>query len=156
MFNRLTITTIIIAAVLLMVGCSGSGTAPTAPIEERAISTIESHHYTWGLWQFTADPVARTLDAVQLRTSNLHLNALPFLEPPVLVFLSLDSLEFNGNIIEADIGLRHPFLGLTEFSGFDVCGIFISNGSITGFDDPALRMAGEGDTRLLNPDGFTR
>jgi hypothetical protein len=81
---------------------------------------------------------------------------LPFLEPPPFVNLTLDSLEFNGNLIEADIGLRHPFLGLTEFTGFDVCGVFISNGSSTGFTDPDLVMAGSGDTRLLNPDGVTR
>jgi hypothetical protein len=42
------------------------------------------------------------------------------------------------------------------FTGFDVCGILISNGSISGFDDPALVMAGDGDTRLLNPDGYSR
>ncbi len=86
----------------------------------------------------------------------MHLNALPFLEPPALVFLSLETLQFNGDIIEADIGLRHPFLGLTEFTGFDVCGVLISNGSISGFDDSALVMAGGDDTYLMNPDGLTR
>ncbi len=97
-----------------------------------------------------------TLDVVPLREGNMHINVLPFLEPPPLVNLTLETLQFNGNLIEANIGLRHPFLGLTEFTGFDVCGTLISNGSVSGFQNPDLAMPGDGDTRLLNPDGFTR
>ncbi len=145
--------------VIFILGCSsGDGinvTTPDADIpQSRYVS--DSAHASWGLWQFAANLEAGTLDVVQLRTGNLHLNALPFLEPPPLVNLTLESVEFNGNIIETDIGLRHPFLGLNEFTGFDVCGIIITNGSVSGFDDPDLQMAGEGDTRLLNPDGFVR
>ncbi len=151
----LTIALIILA--LLFAGCSGNGGNTVAPEPVAAIegSSAASHQF-WGLWQFVADPAAQNLDVVQLRSPSMHLNALPFLEPPALVNLTLESLEFNGNIIEADIGLRHPFLGLTEFTGFDVCGLLITNGSVTGFSDSALRMAGAGDTRLLNPDGYTR
>lgn len=109
-----------------------------------------------GYWQGVIDPQAQTLDFVRLREGNFHLNALGFLEPPPLLNLTLESLEFNGNLLTADIGLRHPFLGLTEFSGFDVCGIFISGGSVSGFTDTDLVMTGEGDTRLLNPDGYSR
>ncbi len=136
--------------------CSGNGNIPTAPRGSiNTASSVNSHQF-WGLWQFVADPDAQTLDVIRLREGDFHLNALVFLEPPPLVNLTLESVQFNGNLIEADIGLRHPFLGLTEFTGFDVCGIFISNGSVTGFSNPHLRMAGEGDTRLLNPDGYAR
>jgi len=147
----------LIALPVIFGGCSGNnaGNPVTAAVTEKG-TLAAGNHYTWGLWQFTADPAAGTLDVIPLRAGNFHLNALPFLEPPVLVNLTLESLEFNGNIIDADIGLRHPFLGLTEFTGFDVCGVFIANGSVTGFDDPELCMAGDGDTRLLNPDGYTR
>jgi len=122
----------------------------------KSIEAASDSHLCWGLWQFTADPANETLDVMQMRTGNLHLNAMPFLEPPPSVYLTVESLQFNGNIIDTDIGLRHPFLGLDQFTGFDVCGILITNGSVTGFDDPDIRMAGTGDTRLLNPDGFTR
>ncbi len=147
------------AALIFSLGCSGgtdNTSAPLAPdtLAERATS-LQSHNLL-GLWQFTANPDAQTLDFTQLRIADLHLNALPFLEPPALLFLSLESLEFNGNIIEAGIGLRHPFLGLTEFSGFDVCGILISDGSIGGFDNPDLLMPGPDDLHLANADGFTR
>jgi len=145
-------------AVILLCSCSGGiDTAPTATNATLADSnSSQSSHFFWGLWQFTAHPETGTLDIAQLREGNFHLNALHFLEPPPFVNLTLESLEFTGNIIDADIGLRHPFLGLTEFTGFDVCGIFITVGSITGFDDPSLRMAGQADTHLLNPDGYSR
>ena len=146
----------LILALVLGLGCSGGG-SPTLPqnANQKAVESV-SHHYTWALWQFAADPAKGTLDIIPLRTGDFHLNALPFLEPPSLVNLTLESLKFNGNIIQADIGLRHPFLGMTEFTGFDVCGLLITNGSITGYYDSGLRMAGTGDTRLLNPDGYSR
>ena len=144
--------------IMLTVGCSwGSIVAPPdAAAIPRGTSQSLSDHSLWGLWQGVIDQSTETIDFTQLRTSAFHLNALPFLEPPPLVHLTLESLEFNGNIIEADIGLRHPFLSLTEFTGFDVCGIFITNGSVSGFTSPDILMAGDGDTRLLNPDGYSR
>ncbi len=144
-----------IAFIILAAGCSGSG-GPIEPVADVSVAAASDSHQLWGLWQFVADPAAQSLDVVELRTGEMHLNAIPFLEPPALVYLTLETLQFNGNIIEADIGLRHPFLGLNEFTGFDVCGILVSNGSVSGFDDPGLLMAGEGDTRLLNADGYTR
>ena len=139
-------------------GCSNGGDVSPLSPEPVVSETTRANqmHHTWGLWQFIADPVNETLDVIQLRAGNMHLNALPFLEPPPLLNLSLESLEFNGDEIYAGIGLRHPFLGLTEFTGFDVCGILITNGSVNGFDDPDITMAGEEDTYLMNPDGFTR
>ena len=104
----------------------------------------------------SADPVKQTLEITPLREGDFHLNALQFLEPPALVNLTLESVKFNGNVVDADIGLRHPFLGLNEFTGFDVSGVLISNGSSTGYHDAGLVRAAEGDTRLLNPDGLTR
>ncbi len=149
----------ILLAVAFIFGCSGGTAQPVIPSESQPPANTAdsiSSHSLWGLWQFTADPTAGTLDVVPLRTTDLHLNALPFLEPPPFVYLTLETLHINGNIIETDIGLRHPFLGLNQFTGFDVCGIFISNGSLSGFDDPALVMAGDADTRMLNPDGYSR
>ncbi len=145
----------LILALGLVFGCSSGSETPVTADEPVAGATA-SNHNLWGVWQFQADPDAQTLEITPLRASEFHLNALPFLEPPPLVNLTLESVKFNGNVVEADIGLRHPFLGLNEFTGFDVCGILFTNGSVTGFDDPDLRMAGEGDTRLLNPDGFSR
>ena len=155
---RLFIIIFVVFLLIAGIGCSGGRDgAPTAPadVPSQAIAGGPSHQL-WGLWQFVADPQKGNLDIIELRSGNFHLNALPFLEPPPLINLTLENLKFNGNIIDADIGLRHPFLGLTEFTGFDVCGILITNGTKSGFEDPDLRMAGNGDTHLLNPDGWTR
>lgn len=147
----------LIISILALVGCSSSGSPDiTTPDVQEKTAAFNNTHQVWGYFQLIADPKAQTLEVVPLRDAAMHLNALIFLEPPPLLNLTLESLEFNGNIIEADIGLKHPFLGLTEFSGFDVCGILITNGSVTGYDDTNIRMAGEGDTRLLNPDGLSR
>jgi len=147
---------LILLLIAFTLGCSG-GNLPTSPADTSTRDAASgSTHMLWGMWQFTADPLVKTLDFVPLRVADMHLNALPFLEPPPLLNLTLESLEFNGNIIEADIGLRHPFLGLNEFTGFDVCGILISRGSISGFTDPDILLPGPDDLHLLNPDGFTR
>jgi len=158
MQRNITFTIMALLTVILFIGCSGGGniTAPVDNPAEMASAASADTHYLWGYWQGIIDPDAQTIDFVRLREGNFHLNALGFLEPPPLALLSLEGLEFNGDLITADIGLRHPFLGLTEFTGFDVCGIFISNGSISGFSDTDLIMAGDGDTRLLNPDGYSR
>jgi len=156
MKSRFVLLIIILAvfSTTILIGCSSGQSAPVTPAEKAPATGAT--HYVWGLWQFTTDPAEGRLDIVQLRSGDFHLNALVFLEPPPLVNLTLESLKFTGNIIDADIGLKHPFLGLTEFTGFDVCGVLITNGSYTGFTDPALRLASTGDTRLLNSDGLTR
>ncbi len=155
--NKSAAVIILLLTSMFIFGCSsGEGMDVTMPEEPSAQQKAESIHYLWGLWQFTADPNAGTLEVVPVRMAEMHLNALPFLEPPPYMYLTLEGVEFEGNLIIADIGLRHPFLGLTQFSGFDVAGVFITNGSISGFNDPDLVMAGEGDTRLLNPDGYSR
>jgi hypothetical protein len=108
------------------------------------------------MWQFSGDLSEKRLEVTPIREAANHLNALYFLEPPALLNLTIENLEFNGNLVDADIGIRHPMLGFPEFTGFDVCGIVITGGSNAGFIDPALVMPGEGDTRLLNPDGYSR
>ncbi len=144
--------------VVFALGCSGTEApfAPFTPGDVRDATSNAEAHNLWGLWQGIIDPDVGTIEFAQLRTSEFHLNALPFLEPPALVNITLESLKFNGEQLDADIGIRHPFLGLTEFTGFDVCGIFITSGSVTGFNDSGIIIPGPGDTRLLNPDGLTR
>ncbi len=143
---------------VLLGGCSNSGEMVTPGQEPTLRETDEgiASHSPWGLWQFVADPEKKTLDVMMLRTGAMHVNVLPFLDQPPYVYLTIESVQFNGDMIDVDIGLRHPFLGLNRFTGFDVKGIFITNGSFNSFTDSDLVMATEGDTRLLNPDGYSR
>ncbi len=145
--------------ILTIFGCSGGGGSPAIPDSPAAEveAALASSHALWGFWTFAADPDAGTIDVVEHRAGDLHLNALRFLEPPALLYLTLESApQFNGNVLTIDIGLRHPFLGEVVFTGFDVRGIMISDGSLSGFDNPDLLIPGQGDTRLLNADGLTR
>jgi len=137
------------------------GTAPTEPstveTAKPAEAAASNPHGLWGLYAFACDPAAGTVDIQPLRDAELHVNALHFLEPPLNINVTLESKpKINGNILDIDIGLHHPFLGQNIYTGFDVCGIMFTHGSITGFSDPDIIMPGEGDTRLLNADGYTR
>ena len=113
---------------LLLLGCSGNhpATLPTAAGEPRI---SEDSHISWGIWQMKADPAAGTLNVTPLRTVDIHLNALPLLEPPPWAYLTIESdLEFSGpggTILDVDIGLKHPYAGFNQYAGFDVKGILI-------------------------------
>jgi chitodextrinase len=153
---------------VIFTGCSGAGgssvVAPqTSPASQPPEDISKSGHdatgtrILGGLWQFEVDPETATLIVTPLREAMMHLNALPFLEPPPLYHLTIEGpIEFNGNLVDIDIGLRHPFPGLKEFTGFDVRGILITSGNKSGFQDTGIRYAGPGATRLLNADGLTR
>jgi len=157
-FRMITITfMVIIICLVFACGCSGNySNDPISATPPDKVVADACNRYNWGLWQFVADPAAGTLEVVPLRNGNLHLNAMHVLEPPAYVNLNVEQVKFVGKTVECVVNLRHPFLGLVQYTGFDVCGILITNGSLSGFSDPDLVMAGEGETRLLNPDGYTR
>jgi hypothetical protein len=152
---------IFVAIIMALVsfGCSrGAGiqTNPTTPGAQNSEVTSSDSHQLWGLWQVTADPAAGTLDIVPLRTTAMHVNVVPILEPPAGMKLKIANLKFTGLVCDVDVTLVHPFPGLSQYIGFDVAGVFISKGTAAGFGDPDLMMAGSGETRMLNPDGYTR
>jgi len=158
-FRLICLTIIILTAV----GCSGAKENPAVPGDDPDVNlpvlkhsaNSGTRHFLWGLWQFVGDPKKHTFDVIQLRAAKFHQNVLPYLEPEPLKFLTLESFTFYDYRVEADIGLTHPLAGLTEFTGFDVRGIVITNGFFTQYGDD-LVMAGWNDVRLLNPDGYTR
>ncbi len=156
---RITTFLFICMIAALIIGCSGAGedvaVPGTAPVFENGQG--DTGHQLWGLWQFAIDPATEEVEFVALRAGELHLNALHFLEPPANLNLTIEGPpKFSGGTITVDIGLRHPFLGLIQFTGFDVKGILIGHGSETIDGLPWARYAGENEIRLLNADGFTR
>ena len=150
---------VILAAAIFLTSCSRDSSPVEPPAMEPAhqLSNVSNSHSLWGMYTFTCDPGKGTVEVIPLREAGMHLNALKFLEPPALVFLKIEGQpQFNGNILDVDIGLTNPYLGWDQFTGFDVCGIVFTHGSVSGFSDPDIVMAGDGDTHLLNPDGYTR
>jgi hypothetical protein len=163
-WNRL-IVWIMLALMATCIGCSQARTAdsrdPVAPglhepADHQTIGDKAARHALLGFYTFRLDPDIPALEVVPLRETVFHLNALRFLEPPPPVRIKLSNFEFDGKTIDVDVELVHPFSGQMRFTGFDVCGIVITSGSITGFSDPDIVVAGEGDTRLVNADGLTR
>ncbi len=153
---------VLILVAVIFAGCSGSGggvapgLVPDTATTPRKTADAGSSHHNWGQWQFSADPDAGALEILPLRTGSFHANVVPLLEPPAGVRLKISNLKFDGAVCDVDVSLTHPFPGLSQYTGFDVCGVLISSGTKSGFSDGDLIMAGEGDTRLLNADGYTR
>lgn len=144
---------------LIAIGCSSATHDPVVPSSARDASPTHSAntHQLWGLWQFSIDPEFERIEYVPIRAAELHINALAFLEPPANVNLSIVGPPlFSGGNITVNIGLTHPLTGMVQFTGFDVKGILIGNGSHSIHDVPGLVFAGEDDIRLVNYDGFTR
>ncbi len=155
-FNRLLCVSLVI---LFTIGCSSRASDLSSPELKPGADIAHSHHGShqlWGLWQLKFDPSLEKAEAIPLRGPQFHMNVLPFLEPPPWVLLTIGNCKpVNHFTCQIDLNLTHPLAGLVEFTGFDVCGILFTNGTHTGFGD-GITMAGWGDTRLVNADGYTR
>jgi hypothetical protein len=64
--------------------------------------------------------------------------------------------DFQSGYVVADVSFTHPFLGVDTFTGFDVRGVCIGDGSIDGVNDAGILYAGPDDLCVLNADGYTR
>jgi len=159
---RTCLVLLIVTAIISSCASLESNGGQNSPLTPDFLDTVRSEEFydvssqLWGLWQFEADPDACTLEFVPLRTGTMHLNALPLMEPPAGVNLSISNLSFNGLVCDVDVTLTHPFAGLSQCMGFDVCGILIGSGTNSDFSDPDIVMPGKSETRLLNADGYTR
>jgi len=118
---------LILSLTLMMsISCSGGGENGTLPTQANLDTGAEAGGLTacMGFWQVEIDPQAGSIDAVDLRGSDLILNVLGFLEPPALKGLTIDfdTLVINNPIIEVDVILTHP-IASAQFMGFDVRGV---------------------------------
>jgi hypothetical protein len=174
------ITCLVFAAVaLLAIGCgksdpvTPSGTSPPLGLLTQGDGFGDNHQcWAFGLIQVNDDHTR--FDWVPLRQADFHLNAVNLLENgPNPHCVTIQKLTKMGNgVVEVEIGITHPFPGLMQYTGFDVKGIIMFNGSIsyssTG-GDFSYRLYGEhpelfpirfnvalaGDWELLNEDGFS-
>jgi hypothetical protein len=150
-------------AVIILLGCSGKNN-PLEPLDPGSSPVAQSSrtdHQLWGYWHIAIDPATMTADIVPLRQAMFTCNVTRFMQPPSSP-VNMIGLAFqpgcdpaNGYFV-VNVSLRHPFVGANMYNGFDVRGVFISNGSVFGTHDATVLRAGPGDSRLLNPDGYTR
>lgn len=160
---------IAIFVLTLIVSCSHSA-VPTDPDSQPSQATTasadnlidSSNKALWGFYDVTYNPGAG-FEVVPLRGPQYTLNVNMFLQPPtgslsnMQVTIVDDSNVFaNGRVI-VNVALTHPFAGLDEYTGFDVMGIFINDGSNTAHVSSAIKYANPSSNSILrNADGYTR
>jgi len=150
---------------LLVVSCGGSDDPiapynPVTPTRESVDSPIQGVHQLWGFWNCYIPPTLDTIEFTPARMGMFHLNTRRFLEETActncLKLVSLDK-DFVNMVITAKIQITHPFAGFDKYTGFDVRGVVISDGSLYfPLLDARVPYASSGDFTLLNPDGYTR
>lgn len=154
-----------IILVLAIAGCStSSGLTPEDDSSGGPSRTAPKSGYgriLWGLWDVTINPDDGSVDAVMLRNADFTANVTQFMQPlfSAINWVSIQvqpGTNFGEGYIIVNVTLRHPFNGKNFYNGFDVRGIFMADGSYNGTYDPTVLYAGEGDTQLLNADGYTR
>jgi len=160
------IFSLVVGASISIIGCSDSSLPSNLLLNDPASTSpagsavTEGNRYLWGIFDITLDPLANGAEVTPRRSMEGHLNAVKFLEKaPCSTCLSITKAQNVGpKQWIVDIQLSHPFVGLDEYTGFDVRGIAMFDstygfpGSGLSFPDPSISTGGA----LLNPDGYTR
>ena len=164
--------TLLLVFAAVAFGCAGNPAVPgPGGIGFGGQQTVHSAgvnlgpHRLWGEWTFYINESHDKVDVVSRRQLRFHLNALKFLEEYCPDCLTITSITNNGNsTIDLTVRMKHPFKGFPKYTGFDVKGIIMFEGSYTlKSNDSDLpqpwptRMSWRklGDPEVLNPDGYT-
>jgi len=150
------------------VGCSGGGSSIdglVAPIDDNQINRVQNpgvgaagnsvqnsfaeangNTSLLGIWQVVIDKHTGAIDVIDLRSSDLVINVLGFLEPPALKGMTIDfsTLVLADPIVEVDVILTHPIPD-PVFMGFDVRGVVFG---------PEVKNC-DGLTVVLSPEFFS-
>jgi hypothetical protein len=157
-----------------VVGCAREASAPISPpLEGLSQTTLAQEpndpHRLFGEWTFFIDAEHERVDVVPRREGRFHLNALKFLESYCTDCLKITGIKNNGDsTIDLTVQITHPFKGYPEYTGFDVKGIIMFNGSYeypnkeglgtwNYLPEPTFRVSWRlrGDPELINADGYT-
>ena len=142
---------------LATIGCSSSTQEPIAPRIGNPEAASLPATQLWGLYNISLDPATGDACVRPLRSAELEINVLKFLEEPGTgVFLKVSGLKLTPPKAECNVGIRHPFAGLTLYTGFSVRGVILTDGSWSGFANPDIVISGPDELRLENADGYTR
>ncbi len=169
MYSRFYLPFILAIMAYLVLGCSNSGGSD--PVLCPTPDEFTSHHAEssngncralWGLYRISIDKKTLTVDIVPLRSAEFNANVTMFMQPPlsptnrIAIYIDLTDSDIPNGIFAVDVTLMHPFPSLSIYSGFDVRGIFMSDGSVPSQHYSGLGYAGDDESRLLNADGWTR
>ncbi len=153
----------------LLVGCASAGDvfSPSTHINlgQTQSAASEGPYRLWGEWTLLIPPSHDRVDVVPQRGGRFHLNALKFLEEYCANCLQITKIKNNGDgTINLTVKITHPFPGFPQYTGFDVKGIIMFNGSYVNegqykfppYPEP-FRVSWRklGDPQVMNADGFT-
>jgi len=165
---------VIVIVMAMLVGCAHSQQGPVTPRLDVGSSALcagsnDDPHRLWGEWTLFIPQSHDRVDLVPQRGGRFHLNALKFLEEYCTNCLEITKIKNNGDgTIDLTVKITHPFPGFPQYTGFDVKGIIMFNGSFKvwdyepdqlyyyGLPNPTHVSWRElGDPEVLNADGYT-
>jgi len=164
--------TFIAICMTIVVGCASQTPVdpridPSNPgLSQQTDSIGKGPHRLWGEWNLYFNAAHDGVDLAPRREARFHLNTLKFLESYCIDCLKITSIKNNGDgTINLTLSITHPFKGHPEYTGFDVKGIIMFQGSHEIPENMAkmplypqnyhLSWRLMGDPELLNADGYT-
>jgi len=144
---------------LVSLGCQDGPVVPT----DQAGQEIAGHstdfygpvHQCLGYYRLVFDTRSYTIEAIPIRAAGIHLNVVGILNSTMGVGVVGVPAEHDPptGLFVFDITLTHPFATKKQLTGFDVKGILLTPGTMPV---DTVTLAGAGETRLENADGYTR
>jgi len=165
-FNMIVIAFLV--SLVVLTGCSQGNDLPVIP----AISSVQNSDSAvsgtqpvmWGYWDVVIDTGSMTVDIVPIRGIQYTVDVVHYMQPPggPPSSLGIDILDdsdlMTTGYLPIEVAITHPFPGLDQYTGADVRGVFITDGSVELDMDDDLEMTdrGDDDPWLSNADGYTR
>ncbi len=162
---------LVLMLLFLISACSGGGDPITGstPGGDEGLTghrtvNVSNPRVLWGYYNCVIDLESGTVEAVPARGLMMHVNAVEWMQPPAGSLENLgirivdDSKYMSEGRIDLDVSLTHPLAGLDQYTGFDVMGVFITDGHRNLLSQPGVRYSdgGAADATMLNLDGYTR
>jgi hypothetical protein len=159
---------VLILGLALLVSCS-TGNSPVAPntpspgLKSNNAASQPASKALWGYWDVSIDTATWEATAIPVRGAEYTVDVVSFLQKPAgnPANLSIKVTDTSGwltdGLITVDVGLKHPFPGLDQYTGFDVMGQFVTPGNLVGeYDTDVILSDGDSAPILLNADGYSR
>ena len=158
--GQLVLLTCLITCTILSCSKFSNTVLPDVSIKQNGLGVADAQSpngQLLGYWTFYVSADRKTVEAVPVRTADLHLNVVKLLEGKACgECLKISNVHITpSDRLLVDLTLIHPFPGLVKYTGFDVRSILMT-GSDYLFPVSGRRISWTGNhIRMLDPDGYT-
>lgn len=159
---------LLILTIIILYACSG-GKDPVAgdlTADEPGMSQnldLDGNRLVISYGNIFIDTATGAAEMLPDRSTEFHLNLLPFIQPPLgnpacFGIALVNDYWLTEGRMDVDLTFIHPLPGYQEYNIFDVMGVIITSGHNTGLAQENISYSdgGDLDCTLLNADGFTR